>query len=87
MMSNLLSLLNQAHPEERGEYMSQLPLFVVIIIAIVAIAVIVFYIFLMQYIYKDAVKRQLNGELWLIILLLAPIIGIILYFIVRKTKR
>lgn len=87
MMSNLLSLLNEYHPDERGAYMSQLPLFAVIIIVIVAIAVIVFYIFLMQYIYKDAVKRQLNGELWLIILILAPILGIILYFIVRKTKR
>ena len=69
-----------------GEWMSTLPLFAIIILIIVAIALFVFYIWLLQYIYKDAVKRDLNGELWLIILLIAPIPGIIVYFLVRKSK-
>ena len=71
---------------ERGEAMSQLPIFVIAIIIIIAIALFIEYIYLVQYIYKDAVKRDLNGELWIIILLLSPIIGIIIYFIVRKAK-
>ena len=71
---------------ERGEMMTTLPLFVIAIIIIIAIALFIVYIYLIQYIYKDAVKRELNGELWVIILLLSPLIGIIVYFIVRKAK-
>ncbi len=52
----------------------------------IAIAAFVVYIFVVQYIYKDAVKRDLNAELWLIIIFLTPIIGIIVYFIVRNVK-
>ncbi len=61
------------------------PLLMVIFIAI-AIAIFVLYIFLLQYIYKDAVKRELKAELWLIAVLIAPIPAIIVYFIVRKAK-
>ncbi len=71
---------------ERGEVMTALPIFVIALLIILAIALIIVYIYLVQYIYKDAVKRDLNGELWIIILLLSPIIGIIVYFIVRKAK-
>ncbi|TFG22265.1 MAG: hypothetical protein EU529_10890, partial [Promethearchaeota archaeon] len=69
------------------EVMTTLPLFVIAILIILAIALIIVYIFLVQYIYKDAVKRDLNGELWIIILLLSPVIGIIVYFIVRKSSK
>ena len=72
--------------DAKGEWFAALPLFWIIIIIIVCIALFVFYIWLLQYIYKDAVKRDLNGELWLIILLIAPIVGIIVYFLVRKAK-
>ncbi|MFX1339324.1 MAG: hypothetical protein ACFFDK_12000 [Promethearchaeota archaeon] len=55
----------------------------------IAIAIVLFIaaIILLRYIYKDAVKRELNAELWIIIILIAPIIGIPLYFVVRNTKR
>ena len=52
----------------------------------IAIAAFILFIYLVQYIYKDAVKKDLNAELWLIIILIAPPIGIILYFIVRNAK-
>jgi beta-lactamase regulating signal transducer with metallopeptidase domain len=62
------------------------PLMFGIFIAI-AIAVFIVAIILLRYIYKDAVHRGLNAELWIIIILIAPIIGIPLYFVVRSTKR
>ena len=71
---------------EKSLVMKDLPIFIIAILIIIAIALIIVYIYLVQYIYKDAVKRDLNGELWVIILLLSPIVGIIIYFIVRKAK-
>ena len=55
----------------------------------IAIAIVIFIgiIFLLRYIYQDAVKRNMNAELWLIIILIMPLIGVILYFVVRNTKR
>jgi hypothetical protein len=79
-------MLLHADGTARGEWAAALPLYMLIILIIVAIAVFIFYLWLLQYIYKDATKRDLNGELWLIILLIAPIVGIIVYFIVRKSK-
>jgi len=46
----------------------------------------VIYIFVSQYIYKDAVKKKLNAELWLLIVMLVPIASWIVYFIVRNVK-
>jgi len=42
---------------------------------------------MVQYIYKDAVRRNLNAEFWMIFALIFPVISWILYFIVRKEKR
>ena len=47
---------------------------------------IVVYIYVAQYIYKDAVKRKLNAELWLLIVLVVPVASWIVYFIVRNEK-
>ncbi len=52
---------------------------------IVAIGILALVIFVSQYIYKDAVKRKLNAELWLLIVLVAPGLSWIIYFLVRKT--
>lgn len=79
-------ILLATHDGTNGEWATTLPLFVLIILIIAAIALFVFFIWLIQYIYKDAVKRDLNGELWLIIILIAPLIGILIYFLVRKSK-
>ena len=54
---------------------------------IIAIAAVILLIFIAQYIYKDAVKRSLNAELWLLIVFLAPVISWIVYFIVRNTDK
>ncbi len=79
----LLSLLEAA--ERDGPRTTDPLLFALFIV--IAIAVFIAVIFLLRYIYQDAVKRELNAELWIIIILLAPPIGVILYFVVRNTKR
>ena len=79
-------LLNCRSEGGAAGFISQWGLALFIVLIVVVIACIIVYIFILQWIYKDAVKRDLNGELWLIILLLAPILGIIIYFLVRKTK-
>ena len=82
----MLSLLTRTRPDGSPPAGAADPLLFGIFIAIIITAFVV-YIFLLQYIYKDAIKRGLNAELWLIILLIAPIPGIIVYFIVRNTDR
>ena len=82
----MLSVLTRTKPDGAPPAGTIDPLLFGIFIAI-AITAFVVYIFLLQYVYKDAVKRGLKAELWLIILLIAPIPGIIVYFIVRKTAR
>ena len=53
---------------------------------IIWIVFLVVYIYMAQYIYKDAIKRNLNAELWLLIVLLVPIASWIVYFIVRNER-
>ena len=53
---------------------------------IVWIAFLIIYIYMAQYVYKDAVKRKLNAEIWLLIVLLVPIASWIVYFIVRNER-
>ena len=43
-------------------------------------------ILLCIWVYRDAERRGMNGVLWLIIVLIAGIIGLIVYLIVRKDK-
>lgn len=43
-------------------------------------------ILLCIWVYRDAESRGMNGVLWLIIVLIAGIIGLIIYLIVRKDK-
>lgn len=79
----LLSLLDVA--ERDGSRTAEPLLFALFII--IAIAVFIAVIVLLRYIYQDAIKRNMPAELWLIIILIAPPIGVILYFVVRNTKR
>ena len=39
------------------------------------------------WVYRDAQKRGMNGALWLIIVLLANIIGLIVYLVVREPEK
>lgn len=43
-------------------------------------------ILLCIWVYRDANSRGMNGVLWLIIVLIAGIVGLIIYLIVRKDK-
>jgi len=43
-------------------------------------------ILLCIWVYRDAESRGMNGVLWLIIVLIAGIIGLIVYLVVRKEK-
>ncbi len=53
---------------------------------IIGVALLVLFMYLAQYIYKDAVKRNLSAELWLLIIFIVPVISWIVYFIVRNVK-
>jgi len=44
-------------------------------------------ILLCIWVYRDAESRGMNGVLWLIIVLIAGIIGLIIYLVVRKEKK
>jgi hypothetical protein len=57
-----------------------------LLLLIIGIAFLIIYIYMAQYIYKDAVKRKLNAEVWLLIVLMFPIASWIVYFIVRNVK-
>ena len=53
---------------------------------IIGIAFLIIYIYMAQYIYKDAIKRKLNAEVWLLIVLMFPIASWIVYFVLRNVK-
>jgi ABC-type transport system involved in multi-copper enzyme maturation permease subunit len=38
------------------------------------------------WVYRDAQKRGMNGALWLIIVLIANVIGLIIYLVVREPE-
>jgi TM2 domain-containing membrane protein YozV len=59
-----------------------------IIALVIYIAVIIFVIMIFGglWIYRDAEKRGKNPELWLIIFLIASIIGYLIWLIVRPPK-
>jgi hypothetical protein len=82
----MLSLLTRTRPDGAPPAGAADPILFGIFIAI-AIALFIGAIILLRYIYKDAVQRELNAELWIIIILIAPIIGIPLYFVVRNITR
>ena len=62
------------------------PVMIAIGIAIFAVVFVVS-IYMVQYIYKDAVRRNLNAEFWMIFALIFPVVSWILYFLVRNEKR
>lgn len=43
-------------------------------------------ILLCIWVYRDAESRGMNGVLWLIVVLIAGLIGLIIYLIIRKDK-
>ena len=50
----------------------------------IAIGLIAFAIFSVVYVYRDARRRGMNANLWLLIVLLTGLIGLIVYLIVRR---
>ena len=50
---------------------------------LIPIILIVIGILLAIWVYKDAESRGMNGVLWLIVVLIAGIIGLIIYLVVR----
>ncbi|OYT30050.1 MAG: hypothetical protein B6U95_01495 [Thermofilum sp. ex4484_82] len=59
--------------------------------AIVAIAVglvvLIIWLFVCFWVYKDANKRGENGVLWALIVLVLGIIGLIIYFLLVRSKK
>ncbi|MCD6383721.1 MAG: PLDc N-terminal domain-containing protein [Thermoplasmata archaeon] len=50
------------------------------------IILIVIWIVVAVWVYRDAESRGMEGVLWLIVVLVAGIIGLIIYLIIRKDK-
>ncbi len=50
------------------------------------VVMFIVWIFLAIWTYRDAESRGMNGALWLIVVLIAGIIGIIVYLVVRSDK-
>jgi len=48
---------------------------------------VVISILLCIWVYRDAQSRRMDGVLWLIVVLIANIVGLIIYLIVREEKR
>lgn len=57
-----------------------------LIFCLIPIVWFVIAILLCIWVYRDAESRGMNGVLWLIIVLIAGIIGLIIYLVVRKEK-
>lgn len=76
MLSKLLSQIAQ------GEWFIGLGL----LILLIPIVWFIIAILLCIWVYRDAQSRGMNGALWLIIVLIAGIIGLIIYVVVRGEK-
>lgn len=77
MLSKLLSQIAQ------GEWFIGLGL----LILLIPIVWFIIAILLCIWVYRDAQSRGMNGALWLIIVLIAGIIGLIIYVVVRGEKK
>jgi len=56
-------------------------------VCIIPLIWLVIAILLCIWVYRDAESRGMNGVLWLIVVLIAGIIGLIVYLVVRKEKK
>ncbi len=56
--------------------------------ALCALFIVIWVIFLLFaiWVYRDAESRGMSGVLWLLVVLLFPLIGLIIYLVVRKDK-
>lgn len=57
------------------------------LICLIPIVWFIIAILLCIWVYRDAESRGMSGVLWLIIVLVAGIIGLIIYLVVRKDKQ
>jgi len=56
------------------------------LICLIPIVWVVIAIMLCIWVYRDAESRGMSGALWLIIVLVAGVLGFIIYLVVRKDK-
>jgi heme/copper-type cytochrome/quinol oxidase subunit 2 len=76
MLSTLLSQIAQAGWLALG-----------LLILLIPVVWFIVAILLCIWVYRDAKSRGMNGALWLIIVLIAGIIGLIIYIVVREEKK
>ena len=61
-----------------------LPFFFIIVVIAIFFTI---GIFLCVWVYRDAKSRGMHGTLWIIIVLIANILGLIVYLVVREDRR
>ena len=54
------------------------------IFCLIPVLIFVVFIFIAIWVYRDAESRGMSGVLWLIIVLIAGLIGLIIYLVVRR---
>lgn len=57
-----------------------------LLVCLIPVVWFIIAILLCIWVYRDAESRGMNGVLWLIVVLIAGIIGLIVYLVVRKEK-
>jgi TctA family transporter len=57
------------------------------LLCLIPIVWFVIAILLCIWVYRDAQSRGMNGALWLIIVLIAGLLGLIIYLVVRHDKK
>ncbi|MFX0126299.1 MAG: zinc-ribbon domain-containing protein [Candidatus Hodarchaeota archaeon] len=58
-------------------------LFFIITMIIVGVILFVLFIKLLIWLYRDANRRNMDGTLWVLIVVVSGLIGLIIYFIIR----
>lgn len=81
-----MSLLGTASSHMPGPEFMALGMFMMLFF----VAILVVVILVAVWVYRDAEERDMNGVLWLIVVILTNVIGLIIYLVVRadhpKTK-
>ncbi|PKK81471.1 MAG: hypothetical protein CVT47_02265 [Thermoplasmata archaeon HGW-Thermoplasmata-2] len=79
----ILSLCQNVSAQMMGGPADWLGTFFLFLVLILGVLFVVVWILIMVWVYRDAEKRGMEGVLWLIVVLVAHLVGLIIYLIIR----
>ncbi len=83
LLASLFSLCSGAAAQSQIEPMDWIGTGFMLVLLLAALALFAFWIWVLVWVYKDAERRGMEGVLWLIVVLVAGVIGLIIYLIIR----